>query len=116
MGRGGGHLPAVPGASGWELTGSKTLVPDGATADVILVAARSAAGIGLFAVPGSAAGLARALPAMDQTRKQARLDFTAARGRLIGADGADGLIGRGCGGRRSGWPRSRSAARSGCRN
>ena len=30
-------LPAVPGASGWELTGSKTFVPDGATADVILV-------------------------------------------------------------------------------
>jgi alkylation response protein AidB-like acyl-CoA dehydrogenase len=28
------------------------------------------------------------LPAMDQTRKQARLDFAAAGGRLIGADGA----------------------------
>ena len=72
-------LPAVPGASGWELTGSKTFVPDGATADVILVPARTAAGISLFAVPGPAAGLVRVpLPAMDQTRKQARLDFTAA--------------------------------------
>jgi len=82
-------MAAAQGASGWELTGSKTFVPDGATADVILVAARTAAGISLFAVPGPAAGLTRApLPAMDQTRKQARLDFTAAGGRLIGADGA----------------------------
>jgi alkylation response protein AidB-like acyl-CoA dehydrogenase len=91
------RLPAAPGASGWELTGSKTFVPDGATADVILVAARTAAGISLFAVPGPAAGLARVpLPAMDQTRKQARLDFTAAGGRLIGADGAGwGVIERG---------------------
>ena len=90
-------LPAVPGASGWELTGSKTFVPDGATADVILVPARTAAGISLFAVPGPAAGLVRApLPAMDQTRKQARLDFTAAAGRLIGADGAGwGVVERG---------------------
>lgn len=85
-------LQAVQAASGWELTGSKTFVPDGASADVILVAARSAAGIGLFAVPGSAEGLTRTpLPAMDQTRKQARLDFTAARGRLIGPDGAGWL-------------------------
>ena len=90
-------LPAAQGASGWELTGSKTFVPDGATADVILVAARTAAGISLFAVPGPAAGLVRVpLPAMDQTRKQARLDFTAACGRLIGADGAGwGVVERG---------------------
>ena len=82
-------LQATEGASGWALSGSKTFVPDGATADVILVAARTAAGISLFAVPGSAEGLTRTpLPAMDQTRKQARLDFTAAPGRLIGADGA----------------------------
>jgi alkylation response protein AidB-like acyl-CoA dehydrogenase len=90
-------LPAVPGASGWELTGSKTFVPDGATADVILVPARTAAGSSLFAVPGPAAGLVRVpLSAMDQTRKQARLDFTAVEGRLIGADGAGwGVVERG---------------------
>ena len=88
---------AAQAASGWELTGSKTFVPDGATADVILVAARTAAGISLFAVPGTAPGLTRtALPAMDQTRKQARLDFAAAGGELIGVDGAGwGAIGRG---------------------
>jgi alkylation response protein AidB-like acyl-CoA dehydrogenase len=81
-------LRAAPGTSGWELTGSKTFVPDGGAADVILVAARTAAGISLFAVPGSAEGLTRvSLPAMDQTRKQARLDFAGAGGRLIGPDG-----------------------------
>jgi alkylation response protein AidB-like acyl-CoA dehydrogenase len=83
--------------SGWELTGSKTFVPDGATADVVLVAARTVGGIGLFAVPGSAEGLTRApLPTMDQTRTQARLDFAGAAGRLIGADGAGwGVVERG---------------------
>ena len=91
------ELKAAQAGSGWALTGSKTFVPDGATADVILVPARTAAGISLFAVPGPAAGLTRLpLPAMDQTRKQARLDFTAARGRLIGEDGAGwGVIERG---------------------
>ena len=117
VGRGGCHAPGCAGASGWELTGSKTFVPDGATADVILVPARTAAGISLFAVPGPAAGLVRVpLPAMDQTRKQARLDFTAAEGRRIGAgDGACGaLSSAACGGPRPGWPRSRPAGRSGC--
>ena len=62
-------------------------MPDGATADVILAAARTPEGISLFAVPGTAEGLTRSpQPAMDQTRKQARLDFAAAGGRLIGAD------------------------------
>jgi alkylation response protein AidB-like acyl-CoA dehydrogenase len=91
------ELQAAQAGSGWALTGSKTFVPDGATADVILVAARGPAGISLFAVPGAAERLTRVpLPAMDQTRKQARLDFTAAGGRLIGEDGAGwGVIGRG---------------------
>ncbi len=82
-------LRAEQAPAGWQLTGAVTFVPDGASADVILAAARTPAGIGLFAVPGAAEGLTRAsLPAMDQTRKQARLDFAAARGRLIGNDGA----------------------------
>ena len=85
---GGVTLRAEPATCGWELTGSKTFVPDGATADTILVAARTDAGASLFAVPGAAAGLTRTpLPVMDQTRKQARLDFAATAGRLIGADG-----------------------------
>ena len=82
-------LRAAQAAGGWQLTGAGAFVPDGATADVILAAARTPEGISLFAVPGTAEGLTRSpQPAMDQTRKQARLDFAAAGGRLIGADGA----------------------------
>jgi alkylation response protein AidB-like acyl-CoA dehydrogenase len=90
-------LRAAQAAGGWQLTGAAAFVPDGATADVILAAARTPAGISLFAVPGAAEGLTRApLPAMDQTRKQARLDFAAAPGRLIGNDGAGwDVVGRG---------------------
>ena len=109
-------LQAVQAAAGWELPGSKKFVPDGATADVILVAARTPAGVSLFAVPGTAEGLTRTpLPAMDQTRKQARLDCTATGGRLIGADGAGwSIIERALRRAAVGLARSRSAGRSGC--
>ena len=47
-------------------------VLDGHIANLIIVAARTDAGIQLFTVDGDAAGLTReALPTMDQTRKQA---------------------------------------------
>ncbi len=49
---------------------------DGHTADLVLVAARTAAGVSLFHVSGDAPGLTRtALSTMDQTRKQAKLDL-----------------------------------------
>ncbi|MFE7840458.1 acyl-CoA dehydrogenase family protein [Streptomyces sp. NPDC057474] len=74
--------------AGWQLTGAKTYVPDGHLADLILVAARTPGGIGLFAVDAAhAPGLTRTpLPTLDQTRKQARLEFTATPARLIGAE------------------------------
>src|SRR5271154_3984242 len=59
---------------GWQLNGHKMFVIDGHVANLIIVAARTGAGVSLFAVPGDAAGLTRTpLPTMDQTRKQARL-------------------------------------------
>jgi len=74
----------------WRLTGTKTYVPDGLSAGLILVVARTADGIGVFAVEGSADGLTRqALPTMDQTRKQASLRFDATPARLLGGP-ADG--------------------------
>ena len=74
---------------GWTLQGHKSFVIDGHTAALIIVAARTAAGVSLFAVPGDAAGLTRtALSTMDQTRKQAKLEFSGTPARLIGADGA----------------------------
>ena len=62
---------------------------DGHTADLIIVAAKTAAGTSLFAVAGDAAGLTKtALSTMDQTRKQAKLEFDGVQGTLIGTDGA----------------------------
>jgi alkylation response protein AidB-like acyl-CoA dehydrogenase len=81
--------PAEAGdGGGWRLDGRKSFVLDGHTAGLILVAARTAAGVSLFAVPADAAGLTRtALPTLDQTRKLARLDFDAVPATLVGTDG-----------------------------
>ena len=77
-------LPATPDGGGWTLTGEKRYVLDGHTADVVLVAARTEAGVGIFAVDGDASGLARAhVETLDQTRKQATLTFTATPARLV---------------------------------
>jgi alkylation response protein AidB-like acyl-CoA dehydrogenase len=82
-------LTAQRSGAGWALDGVKTYVLDGHTAGLVLVAARSAAGVSLFAVDGDAPGLSRTpLPTLDLTRKQARLDFAGVPARLIGADGA----------------------------
>jgi len=81
-------LAASRTGDGWSLDGHKMFVLDGHTAALILVAARTASGISLFAVDGGAARLTRIpLKTMDQTRKQARLEFSATPARLIGAEG-----------------------------
>ena len=73
----------------WRLTGAKTFVLDGLTADVLIVAARTADGVSLFAVRAAADGLHRApLRTLDETRKQARVEFSGTPARLIGAVGA----------------------------
>ena len=73
---------------GWVLNGHKMFVLDGHVANLIIVAARSAKGVSLFAVQGDAPGLTRTpLPTMDQTRKQARLEFSDTPAVLIGTDG-----------------------------
>jgi alkylation response protein AidB-like acyl-CoA dehydrogenase len=78
--------PGVNGA--WRLDGHKSFVLDGATAGLILVVATTDAGLSLFAVEGDADGLGRAaLPALDQTRQLARLEFAGVTGRLIGSPG-----------------------------
>jgi alkylation response protein AidB-like acyl-CoA dehydrogenase len=81
-------LQATNYAGGWRLDGHKSFVLDGHVADLILVVGRSEEGISLFSVQGAAVGLVRtALPTLDQTRKQARLEFTAVPARLIGEAG-----------------------------
>src|SRR5699024_7134678 len=73
---------------GWTLDGTKMYVLDGHTATLLIVAARTGAGVSLFAVDGDAAGLTRTpLATMDQTRKQAKVELSGTPGRLIGTDG-----------------------------
>jgi alkylation response protein AidB-like acyl-CoA dehydrogenase len=81
-------MSAVKDGDAWKLTGEKLYVLDGCTADLIITAARTDAGVSLFAVAGDAAGLTRtSLSTMDQTRKQARLEYDGVEGRLIGTEG-----------------------------
>jgi alkylation response protein AidB-like acyl-CoA dehydrogenase len=80
---------AATAVDGFALTGTKSFVVDGMAADLVLVTARSAGGLSLFAVDGHATGLRRtALPTLDLTRRQATITFDHTPGRLIGAEGA----------------------------
>jgi alkylation response protein AidB-like acyl-CoA dehydrogenase len=81
-------MQATASGDGHTLDGTKMYVLDGATADIIIVAARTAAGVSLFQVATDAPGLTRtSLSTMDQTRKQAKLDFADTPAKLIGTDG-----------------------------
>jgi alkylation response protein AidB-like acyl-CoA dehydrogenase len=87
-------LGATKSGDGWALNGHKSYVIDGHVAGLLLVVGRTDAGLSLFGVKGDAEGLTRTpLPTMDQTRKQARIEFVDAPAWLIGTEGAaaDGL-------------------------
>jgi alkylation response protein AidB-like acyl-CoA dehydrogenase len=63
-------------------------VLDGHTANLIVVAARTGDNVSLFTVAGDAAGLTRTpLSTMDQTRKQARVEFSGTPAKLLGSEG-----------------------------
>ncbi len=80
-------VTATADASG-KITGTKSFVIDGAIASLLIVAAKSDAGISLYAVDSSDSGVtATALSTMDQTRKQAKIELKGAQGKLIGTDG-----------------------------
>jgi len=82
------RLAAAPAETGWLLDGHKSFVLDGHAADLILAVARTSDGLSLFAVPAGADGMTRTeLPALDQTRRLARCEFTATPARLVGAPG-----------------------------
>jgi alkylation response protein AidB-like acyl-CoA dehydrogenase len=95
------RLAATRDGDGWRLDGRKSFVLDGHTAGLILVVGRTGDELSLFAVPAdpvlaNTAGLTRTpLPTLDQTRKLARLDFTAVPAQLVGSvgDGA-AVLGR----------------------
>jgi alkylation response protein AidB-like acyl-CoA dehydrogenase len=79
---------------GWELDGEAHYVLDGATADVLLVAARGPAGTGLFDVDPRQDGVCRTVaPTMDATRPLAVVRLNRARGLRVGGD-ATGVLDR----------------------
>ncbi len=77
----------------YVLNGAARFVIDGASAALLIVAARrpgssGEAGIGLFLVQGDAEGLSRqALPTLDQTRRQADIDLKNVRATALGEVG-----------------------------
>ena len=90
-------LPGARAGCGWTLRGRAPLVLHGDVASVLLVTARTATtgtGMSLFAVDAHADGLGRRpLPALDQTRRLASVEFAGTPARLIGPEGgASGVI------------------------
>jgi alkylation response protein AidB-like acyl-CoA dehydrogenase len=75
----------------YRLSGVKSFVIDGHTADLLIVLARrpgsvGQSGLSLFAVRGDADGLTRTpLQTLDPTRKLARIEFAAVEAELLGA-------------------------------
>jgi len=90
---GGVGLTATESGGGYRLNGAKSFVPDGHTADLIVVLARAPGsagddGLSFLTAAGEAAGLSRrALKTADQTRKLARLEFRDVEATLLGAAG-----------------------------
>jgi alkylation response protein AidB-like acyl-CoA dehydrogenase len=80
------------GGGGWELDGEAHYVLDGDVADVLLVAARDPACVGLFEVdPGQDGVSRRAVTTMDETRRLAVVRLTRARGCRVGDDATGAL-------------------------
>lgn len=72
------------GSDGWRLSGAKTLVLEGDTANVLLVVATVAGEPAIFLVDEGAAGLVRRpLPTLDPTRPLAELLFDGAPATLV---------------------------------
>jgi len=79
---------ATRAGDGYTIDGHKMFVLDGHTANLIVVAAKTGDGVSLFTVAGDADGLTRTpLATMDQTRKQARLEFSDTPAKLLGTEG-----------------------------
>jgi alkylation response protein AidB-like acyl-CoA dehydrogenase len=81
-------VAASRSGSGWVLDGCERHVLDAAVADVLLVPARTEAGVSLFAVDATATGVRTAsLEMVDMTRRQAVVEWSLAPAQLIGEEG-----------------------------
>lgn len=75
--------------TGWRIDGAKWFVPDGCSADPLLVPAVTPEGPSLFLVDSAAPGLERTgVDVMDLTRDVARIGLDGTPARLIGRPGA----------------------------
>jgi alkylation response protein AidB-like acyl-CoA dehydrogenase len=72
----------------WTLTGTKTFVLEGHSADLLLVTARTDSGISLFAVDAPDRANRRQLSTLDPTRRQGRIDFVDTPAQIVGDEGA----------------------------
>lgn len=80
---------ATEDGGGWQLTGTKEFVLDGADADLLLVTARHGDEVSLFAVDGSADGVSTTrLESLDLARAVARVALDGVKARLVGTAGA----------------------------
>jgi alkylation response protein AidB-like acyl-CoA dehydrogenase len=89
-------LAVLEGTAGWmndgftcsvsdgKLTGTKSFVVDGATADVLLVLATDTEGTALYAIDSLAGVTRQALSVIDPTRRIARLTFSQVHARRVG--------------------------------
>src|SRR3954453_22907375 len=83
------------GSDGWRLTGVKSFVPDGLDADLLVVAARTRDGVGLFAVDSGAEGVTRTgLEVFDLTRRLARIELDGVAATPLNAEGGAGAFSR----------------------
>ena len=81
-------MQATASGDGFTLSGRKTYVLDGHTANVILVVAKTGDDVGLFRVDAGAAGLStEALPTLDQTRKLANVTLANTPATRVSASG-----------------------------
>jgi alkylation response protein AidB-like acyl-CoA dehydrogenase len=81
-------LEATQTGDGWTLNGTKMFVLDGHVAGIIIVGGITPQGVTLFVVDDEAEGLTRTpLSTMDQTRKQAKLEFSNTPATLLGTEG-----------------------------
>jgi alkylation response protein AidB-like acyl-CoA dehydrogenase len=82
-------VSAMPAGDAWVLRGVASFVTDGQIAHVILVAARTPDGIGIFEVaPGTPRLAIKPLPTFDHTLRLAELTFADAAARRIGSGDA----------------------------
>lgn len=83
---------ARPAGGGWDLSGEAHYVLDILDGGVLLAAARTPDGTGLFELePGQSGVLGPASPAMDTSRRLAVVRLTGARGRRVGGDATAAL-------------------------